>query len=144
MNQQSGTTSEEIKILLERVEALPQSCEARIAFDAWANRFITTTSGRELLEEADDSATKVVFFDRDSGEIVDSVDFDSFLALPAQSTSLPEGALEDRLASKEDTASADLKRAKLYDLEAGDSLSILRFVRGNKSKRLEISPSGKV
>jgi hypothetical protein len=24
----------------------------------------------------------------------------------------------------------------------GDSLSILRFVRGNKSKRLEISPSG--
>jgi hypothetical protein len=26
----------------------------------------------------------------------------------------------------------------------GDSLSFLRFLRGNKSKRLEISPSGKL
>ena len=28
-------------------------------------------------------------------------------------------------------------------VSAGDSMSILRFVRGNKTKRLEISPSGK-
>lgn len=33
------------------------------------------------------------------------------------------------------------KESELKSL--GDSLSILRFLRGNKSKRLEISPSGK-
>ena len=35
------------------------------------------------------------------------------------------------------------ENTKKHAFDLGDSLSILRFLRGNKSKRLEISASGK-
>lgn len=48
------------------------------------------------------------------------------------------------ISEKDDGDEAEIDKKKENESSAlGDSLSILRFLRGNKSKRLEISPSGK-
>ena len=52
-----------------------------------------------------------------------------------------EGLFEGKQFEKEEKDGEDGKSIRL-GADGGDSMGILRFVRGNKSKRLEISPSG--
>jgi hypothetical protein len=52
------------------------------------------------------------------------------------------GIIQDEKDEGGDDSSSDKKKEN-ESSALGDSLSILRFLRGNKSKRLEISPSGK-
>lgn len=44
----------------------------------------------------------------------------------------------------DDTNDSESKASHNSSSQSGDNMSILRFIRGNKSKRLEISASGKV
>lgn len=71
-------------INLENI-AIPQSCEAQIAFDSHTNNFLSSAvkdnHDTEVQEESkgpSQSQAQVIFYDRD-GQKVDSIDFNLIL-----------------------------------------------------------------
>lgn len=125
---QQSTKSEEIKDqpkiteLLQGIPSLPSSFASQVAFDAISNQYLASH---------DDQRGQIIFFDGE-GRKVEALDLNPVFMSFNDSNGASEGGSEEEDQSKGKTI-----------LAAGDSMSILRFVRGNKSKRLEISPSGK-
>lgn len=107
---------------------IPQNCDAKSAFDALRRQTI------ELSEASVEDGARVLFID-ETGKQTASASLSRLLQTDVETR---EGDLRSEIEGIAKSSSHPQPSADL-----GDSLSILRFVRGNKSKRLEISPSGK-
>ena len=122
--------SEEVKALLESIKVPPQTKEAQIVFDAKNQQYLSSlmykqeNDGNEVSDQP-----RIYVYDSISGKFLpsESVDLAELLSLAPQVT--------EEVSDQEPKASGE-------GTPLGDSLSILRFIRGNKSKRLEISASG--
>jgi hypothetical protein len=131
--------SEEVKAVLESVKAPPQSKDAKIMFDAKNLQYLSSMVSKQDDEKEDGNASpdqpRIYVYDSTNGKLLpsESVCLSEILSLSPQSTVKDGDSKEVDVNGKEEGEKTSL----------GDSLSILRFVRGNKSKRLEISPSGK-
>ena len=106
------------------MESLKPTYEAKIAFDNLHDQYMMSSVDPG---SADLKSGQIIFFDRE-GKQSESLDLRSLLSIE-----------EEKNGTDEQTEENKVRMTTL----TGDSLSILRFIRGNKSKRLEISPSGK-
>ena len=131
--------SEEVKVVLESVKVPPQSKDAKIMFDAKNQQYLSSMVSRQDDGKEHGNASpgqpRIYVYDSSNGKLLpsESVSLSEILSLAPQSSAKDGDSKEVDVNVKEEGEKTSL----------GDSLSILRFVRGNKSKRLEISPSGK-
>lgn len=116
----------------------PQMSEAQIAYDAKKQHYLSSIVNYLASTDSDrineTNGPQILFFDRQGHALPsENIDLSTLFDISQQK----DLNLVDKSVNINNAAASE------SEISLGDTLSILRFLRGNKSKRLEISPSGK-